>query len=41
MRDYVQQQELNEYWGGTHHTNDLELEHMIDKLDAILEKGRI
>lgn len=37
--DKVRTQELNEYWGGEIHTEDIELKKAIAKLDAIIKKG--
>lgn len=37
--DKVRELELNNYWGGDIHTDDVELKKAIAKLDAIIKKG--
>lgn len=37
--DKVRKIELDEFWGGEIHTDDVELKNAIKKLDAIIKKG--
>ena len=39
--DKVKKLELNEFWGGEIHTEDLEVKAMIAKIDSIIAKGQI
>jgi len=38
--DKVKKLELDEFWGGDIHTEDLEVKAMIAKLDSIIAKGQ-
>ena len=37
--DKITKLELDNYWGGDVHTDDVELKNAIAKLDAIIKKG--
>ena len=39
MKDYVKKIELDKYWGGEIHSDDVELKEAIKKLDSIIKKG--
>ena len=39
--DKVKKLELDEFWGGEIHTEDLEVKAMIAKLDSIIAQGQI
>jgi len=38
--DKVKKLELDEFWGGDIHTEDLEVKAMVAKLDSIIAKGQ-
>jgi hypothetical protein len=37
--DKIKNQELDSYWGGDIHTDDIELKAIISKLDSLIAKG--